>query len=319
MQDFIDNTEMYKHFSNVLDDARKASHKHRYKCLIPGCVCKAIQRSHIIQQHPALESICDISHKVIQPCIDEKHPMAGLGELTKFRTLGITEAMSFPLFCKKHDDEVFAEIEKNDIDINNIRHLLLLALRGVAASMFIDEQLMFQQELLSEQSDFSTGEVTNELITAYRHNLMRYQSLMRVMYDDLTTNNFSQYKFEVIKLSNYGLAICDTYRDDDDWEKHIVDDNYNEPMKVLYINMQKVGSDTYLILGYHKQHTSTIIENLMNKWITRMGKVHHYKVLYDILLHCNFNWCLSPDCDSQLVNYIKENYDEDKCEVIYGK
>lgn len=311
--------ELYKHFSNTIDGARKTSHRQKYKCLIPGCESNAIKRSHIIQQHPALESICDNTHKVIQPCIDEINPMAGLGELTKFRTLGITEAMSFPLFCKEHDDSIFAEIEKSLIDVNNPRHLLLLALRGVSATMFIDERLKLQEEYISEQSEILSGNVVDELIKGYQHNLSRYQSLMQVICDDLKANDYTQYQFIVIKLPNYKLAICDTYRDDVDWEEHILDDTYKAPMKVLFINVQNIGSDTYLILGYHKHHSSSIIEDLMSKWCTSIETEHHFKVLYDILLHCNNNWCVSPNCDVQLINYLKDNYERDKMKVTFGK
>ena len=193
----------YKHFSKVIDGARKASHRQKYKCLIPGCESDAIKRSHIIQQHPALESICDSTHKVIQPCVDEINPMAGLGELTKFRTLGITEAMSFPLFCKEHDDSIFAEIEKSAVDVNNPRHLLLLALKGVAATMYIDELLKFQDEYISEKGELLSGNVVDEVIKDYQHNISRYQSLIQVICDDLKANDYTKYQFKVIKLPNY--------------------------------------------------------------------------------------------------------------------
>lgn len=305
----------YKHFSEVLDSARKTSRKKKYKCLIPECECDAIQHSHIIQQHPALESVCDSSNKVIQPCIDEIHPMGGLGELTKFRTLGITEAMSYPLFCKKHDDEVFADIEKNIIDIDNPRHLLLLAIRGVAATMYIDEQLLYQQKYIFTQSEVLSGEDRDKVIKGYLHNLQRYKSLMQLMYEDIVNRDYSQYEFKTIKLPNYGLAICDTIRDEEDWEEHIMDDSYTEAMKVLFVNMQRIGPNTYFILGYRKQQTSVTIESLFNKWCKNIEK-NFQKTIYTVLLHCNFNWCISPNCDKKVIQYLKTNYDSDRLDVI---
>lgn len=94
----------FQKFSSILDKSRKQSRKKEYQCCIPGCNEVALHHSHLVSQSALKKYICDDKRQLIQNQIDEINPMAAVktGEISleKFYTIGISEAMSMPVFCK---------------------------------------------------------------------------------------------------------------------------------------------------------------------------------------------------------------------------
>ena len=94
-----------------------------WPCLNPSCNSKAIN-SHIVQKNRYLKNIATLESKVVV------HETSFFNDpITIFRERGLNQVLSFPGFCKKHDDAIFKSIEKKEINFQNWRSLHLLCYR----------------------------------------------------------------------------------------------------------------------------------------------------------------------------------------------
>ena len=85
-----------KEFLKTLGDAKTKARKYKYQCLCPGCQMKSIN-SHLVQQHPYLESIAE-NGKLYQII----------------------------------DNDLFKSIESGSMDLNSVKTFLLFSFRGEA-------------------------------------------------------------------------------------------------------------------------------------------------------------------------------------------
>lgn len=103
-----------KEFLKTLGNAKDKARKHTYRCLCPGCQKKSIN-SHLVQQHPYLESIAEEGL---------------LYQIT----------LSMPLFCAHHDNELFKSIESTILDLKSVSTFLLFSFRALASQRYLEEK-----------------------------------------------------------------------------------------------------------------------------------------------------------------------------------
>lgn len=313
----------FQKFSSILDKSRKQSKKKEYQCCIPGCNEVALLHSHLVPQSALKKYICDDKHQLIQNQIDEIHPMVAVktGEISleTFYTIGISEAMSMPIFCKKHDNDLFCEFEgdADSADPYNPRFQILQALRAIGALRYRESRLLEQNTIKSSLSEFYVGGVYNDESQMYQNLVHRYDSTISNLYKAVETDDYDNYEFVCFELEPLKLAICDAFIDDTDLKEHIMDDEYSIPVKALYINMIPKNNNSYLFIGYDKKNVSNALIELLKKWKTAFKDGLDIKVLYVILCHCSNNWCISPDCDSRIIEYLYNNYSNDRMDVIF--
>ena len=77
------------------------------------------------------------------------------------------------------------------------------------------------------------------------------------------------------------------------------------------------NNNSYLFIGYDKKNISNALIELLGKWKSALKKGMDIKVLYDIICHCSNNWCISPDCDRRIIEYLENNYSNDRMDVIF--
>ena len=308
----------FNRFSSILDDARKKSNKRTYCCCMPNCNENALSHSHIIPQSTLKKYICDNKNRVIQCQIDEIHPMSILKTeempLEKIDSIGISNAMSMPLFCKKHDNDLFCRYEKDADNAapNEARFQTLQALRAICALKYRDTKMLVQNEIKSTSDDFYIGGVYEIERQVYEYLVQRDDSTISSLCQSLDSNDFSSYEFICIELELIKLAICDVYIDDSCLE----DEESTGPLNALFINCIPKDNHSYLTLGYDKRYVSDKQKEMIVKWGSVLDKGVDIKTIYDILCHCGNNWCISPDCDNRIIEYIKTHYSEDRMEVI---
>lgn len=63
-------------FSDNLVAAWNYAKKYPYTCCCPGCRAKAI-KSHLLQQHPVLASLCDEKNSLLQMVDNRMDPRSG--------------------------------------------------------------------------------------------------------------------------------------------------------------------------------------------------------------------------------------------------
>ena len=244
-----------------------------------------------------------------------------LGEISleKFYAIGISEAMSMPIFCKKHDNDLFCEFEgdADSADPYNPRFQILQALRAIGALRYRESRLLEKNTIKSSLSEFYVGGVYNDESQMYQNLVHRYDSTISNLYKAVETDDYDNYEFVCFELEPLKLAICDAFIDDTDLKEHIMDDEYSIPVKALYINLIPKNNNSYLFIGYDKKNVSNALIELLDKWKFALKDGLDIKVLYVILCHCSNNWCISPDCDSRVIEYLYNNYSNDRMDVIF--
>jgi hypothetical protein len=216
----------YSSFSTILDKARNQSNKKEYQCCIPNCKETVLSHSHIVSQSVLKKYICDDKHQLIQCQIDEIHPMSMMetGEipLEKFATVGIEKAMSLPLFCKHHDNDLFCEFEKNAEASAPYekRFQILQALRAIGAMRHINEKLLIQNELKGQKDEFYKLNIYEEEQQVYKNIITRSDTTIFTLYQSIKNNDYSNYEFICIELDLLKIAICDLVVDEDDLAKY---------------------------------------------------------------------------------------------------
>lgn len=316
------NDFSYIGFSKILVDARKTSERHEYKCCIPGCNNKTLKHSHIVPQCVLKEHLCNADHKLMQFTIDKINPMSfcNTGEipLEKLETLGIDDAMSMPIFCSEHDNGLFEVYEKNANAIipDDTHFQILQSLRAIGALRHKEEELLFQNRSKGRKDDFYQGEIYEEEKKDCEYLIRRYDATITTLYDAITNNDFSSFEFTCIELDHLGLAVCDAIINEKDLEKHIYNDNYSKPLKVLYIHLLPKGEHSYFIVGYDKRFISNKEIALLKKWTEKLKKKTDLTTLFDILCHCSNNWCISPDCDKRIIEGLSSYYSGNRMKTL---
>lgn len=313
----------YSSFSTILDKARNQSNKKEYQCCIPNCKETALSHSHIVSQSVLKKYICDDKHQLIQCQIDEIHPMSviktGEMSLEKFTTIGISASMSMPIFCKRHDNDLFCKYEGNadDVEPYDIRFQILQALRAIGAMRYRELSRVEQNMFKASLDDFYAGWLYQEKVQMCKNLIRRYDATISNLFKAIDKDDFNKYEFVCIELEPLKLAICDALIDESDLEKHIMNDECDIPAKVLYVNLIPKANKSYIFWGYDKTSVSEEQITLMNNWKSSLEKSLDLKVLYDILCHCSNNWCISPNCENRIIEYLKNNYLKDRIDTTF--
>lgn len=123
----------------------------KWKCLAEDCEESSIN-SHYLQRNGIVNSLTENGHLIEIKLADifkfEKNKIP-----ISFNQIGIKKAFSKPLFCAKHDSEIFYEIENKQIDFDSYKTFILLSYRVTSAELRKKEfAIERQKRLLSAQT-----------------------------------------------------------------------------------------------------------------------------------------------------------------------
>ena len=276
-------------FSDSLVKAWKYAKSYPYKCCCPDCQGLAI-KSHLLQQHPILESICDEKNRVFQMVDNDIDPRSGNWDFYSQRIVGITNALQYKLFCDKHDGPIFKKIEQQNSIPQSKQDCLLLAFRSACAVRHQEEHRLH----IYESESKSRGQ-KSLLEDNSRMFIQRMGSVVNNLWAAIHGEGDNYYLFRMIAMPRINIAASDCITDEDDLEKHILGDNYKEPLNSLFINLIPLEDKLYLLLGCDTRYDKNgeykaIIEQFPT------GDVpydYHLSTIKGILLKCS-NWCCSP-------------------------
>ena len=284
----IDNFN-YNAFSNQLVAAWKYSKSYPYQCCCPGCKEKAI-KSHLLQQHPILESICDEKNSLLQMVDNRKDPRSGDWDFYQRHNVGISDALQYKLLCKKHDNGLYKDLEKRYSIPESKLDCLLLAFRSACTVRHQEEQRLH----IYEKQRMISG-MENKFEGVSRIFIRRMDGVVNNLWDAINDNGDNHYLFRMIAMPWIEIAASDCMTDEDDLEKHIMEDGYNTPPNCLFINLIPNEDRLLLLLGCDTRYDKggeyqTIIKGFPT------GDVpfdHYLGTLQGILLKCS-NWCCAP-------------------------
>ena len=218
-------------------------------------------------------------------------PRSGDWNFYSRRKVGISIALQYKLFCKKHDDSLFKEVEKRNSIPTYKRDCLLLAFRSACAVRHQEEHRLHIYERLKKDTKqkYPMEDISRIFI-------QRMDEVVNNLWAAINGNGDNNYLFRMIAMSKVNIAASDCMTDEEDLEEHILDIGYKKPLNCLFINLIPLEDKLYFLLGcdtrYDKRgEYKTIIEEFP---IGDVSSSVHLAILKGILLKCS-NWCCAPE------------------------
>ena len=276
-------------FSNQLVSAWKYAKAYPYQCCCPDCKEKAI-KSHLLQQHPILESICDEKNSLLQMVDNRMDPRSGNWDFYNKHNVGISEALQYRLFCKEHDNSIYKDLEKRNSIPQSMRDCLLLAFRSACAVRHQEEQRLH----IYENKRMSSGR-EDEMESISRVFMRRMDAVVDNLWNAINGNGDRYYTFRIIGMPKIEIAASDCMTDEADFEAHIMEEGYDAPLNCLFINLIPNDDKLLLLLGCDTRYDKG---GKYKSIITGFPTVdvpfdYYYDTLKGILLKCS-NWCCAP-------------------------
>ena len=97
-----------------------------------GCHDSSIN-SHLLMRNGILNYVAE-NGKVVELRAKAIEAIKKGDKALFFKEVGITQAISLPIFCKLHDTTLFKEIESGNVDYDNYRHVVLYCYRAICAA-----------------------------------------------------------------------------------------------------------------------------------------------------------------------------------------
>lgn len=206
--------------SDNLVKAWKYAKSYPYKCCCPSCD-GAAKKSHLLQQHPILASICDEKNRVLQMVDNDIDPRSGNWDFYSRRNVGITNALQYKLFCDKHDGSLFRKIEQQNSIPESKQDCLLLAFRSACAVRHQEEHRLH----IYESQKKSTG-LENLMESNSRMFIHRMDGVVNNLWDAIIGDGDNYYLFRMIAMPRINIAASECITDEDDLKEHILDNYY---------------------------------------------------------------------------------------------
>lgn len=249
---------------NVLAGIAKNVSKKKWKCFVEECMEDAIN-SHLLMQNGILNVVAENGHliefrpKAIEALKKDRLPFM-------FHKVGISQAISFPLFCNSHDTSLFQEIECGCTDFTNYKHLALYSYRSICAEIRrkdVEIEKM-KRELASEilNTEFydrlEIRRLQKLMMEKGRDELCFYKEQLMM---DLKEESKS-YEFVSIQIPIIGVYVSTSSSLFSTKEETITKSILN--MFIFHLIPCEMYS--WLIMGYHKKYVNNKILEYIEKW-----------------------------------------------------
>lgn len=276
-------------FSDQLVAAWKYAKTYPYICCCPDCKAKAIW-SHLLQQHPILETICDDKHSLLQMVDNRMDPRSGNWDFYNRHNVGISNALQFKLFCKEHDNGLYKDLEQQNSIPDSKRDCLLLAFRSACAVRHQEEQRLHicEKQRMSIGSEDEWAKNSNSFIS-------RMDGVVNNLWEAINGKGDDYYLFRAIAIPRIDIAASDCMIDEGDFEEHILDDNFKAPFNCLFINLIPNDDNLLLLLGCDTRYDKEgEYQSIVTDFPTGDVQYDDYlNTVKGILLKCS-NWCCAP-------------------------
>lgn len=283
--------EEYLEIEKKLAETQRKAAKINWPCMCPKCTERAIN-SHLLQRKGILNHVMEGNHvyEVTREDVFKWHENYPV----KFKEVGINKAISYPLFCSKHDTDIFLPIESGVIDFDDYRSQLLFSYRAICAeirkkefALFeVNENMVNADEIKKEEESILVGEDKGI------KDLMYYKYLLE---DELNNNRrkFTFYHYSYPMIGIYASATMSYEIFDSRTSRQV---NIAAAKKVwdsLFIHIIPQNESTEIIIGYHNNHTSRDMDMYAKSWKDLSNEDLGYKLTDLFVAHVE-DWGMSP-------------------------
>jgi hypothetical protein len=286
--------EPYKSDFKIWNAISKNVKKKQWQCLYSDCEQNSIN-SHFLQRNGILDQIAVNGH-IYELGKNDIFQMEKKGEFGFFR-VGINKGFSLPLFCKKHDSELFRPIEVEDYSFDEYKTQLLFSLRSCCNEIRRKEQIYEINKRVLNSASFQNGYIkqiidqqNNGLILGLQ-DLNFFRSCFEKDLADI--QNSKSFTFKVFNLPKIDLCVSGTFTPLDYSDKSKDYMAQKEPLDSVFVNLIPTKTDSILILGYQNDFVNPWILDYIVKWDTKDKSIIN-KRLTELLGARINSWCLSP-------------------------
>ena len=282
----------------------------KWECAVDGCHEPAIV-SHLLQRNGILDSVAENGHMVL---VQASSPYSWAMDTIpmEFTKIGIKSSISIPLFCNKHDTELFAEIEQHkdcsmDIPLNpyNYRHQILLSLRTMYAEKRRKQQAieMCKRVSVAHTIPFMIQMTAKNQLYLQQVGIRDLDFYISDLESELMTSkglfDFKVYDYDEMRIcATAGLSLCD----DVDKNKDMA---YVLPTAFFHAFL--LNDRFYIVVGCHNQHRTIQVDSFMDSW-SDLSKENLQKELTKLFIQRVETWGMAPS--------LFETLSQDKMELF---
>ena len=301
-----------KQVLQIYTTIRKRVKSQNYTCMCDGCRQTAIN-SHLLQKHGILSQVFENGH-MYEPRVANMFLEKFMESPSELKLVGVDLALSVKTFCETHDDNLFSEIEKDNIDFENYRHILLLTYRAVCAEARRKEyELEITKRFLSSNIVKNTInpnqlEFYSDTAEGYKmgHRDLLYHA--KFLESELECSN-NQIVFYHKSFPISGIYCSAIFSLDES-----CDVKSDSPLGLYFVHIIPTPDRTHVILGCDKVHETNWVKSYFNELL--LVKDSDIEEYITSLIIRNNGWGISPSVYRQLdESKIKEfflYYNEDR-------
>ena len=285
----------YQILQKIHDNAKKKERS----CFL--CEKKAIN-SHILQKNGILNGIARASHiRQIEPNGFFNTYKKGA---TDIKLISLNKALSLSLFCEEHDDGIFKQIEKNEIDFYSYHNQLLFSFKTFCAVIRTKEILI---DILKNvlQSRLLVADQTFRDTIEYQLKVEELSASLRDFYEKemLQELNYAsdKFHFEIVDLKYLPVCASTVFSTNNvDVTADDVLTLKSSWVNCLFINLVPYHGELKLILGYHNEQVDSTILDYIEKWKDLNRDQQSDMLTEMIATKVSDTWAISPNYFDQI-------------------
>lgn len=272
--------------------------KAKWQCMCPKCTNNAIN-SHLLQRNGILSHVAVDGHLYEVKMEDafkwhEKEPM-------RFKKVGILQAISYPLFCKTHDTELFLKIEGGTIDFDDYESQLLFSYRGLCAEIYKKQCNKIRYDIWQE----NTMKIGSEKGTDIAIKDLSYYKYLLESEIQTPKNKFTFLHFSYPFIGIYACGSISYDPVDYYGEWSIKDAVKKKVLDGVFFNIIPQAESLEIIIGYHNNHQNKDLVQYVNSWAGLTFEQLQIK-LTDLFATRLEIWGMSPVLYDQLSDEKKD-------------
>ena len=284
---------IFREIKNKLNKIERHIENEKWPCLHPNCQAIAIN-SHLLQRNGILNVVAENGHlcEMRTPNVYERE-----NKLIDIKKVGINQAISFPLFCSKHDSSLFKSIEGKHIDFDRYQSQLLFSYRSLCSEIRKKE---FNIELFSALPE---GKDKFDLLVFTRLGLEDLKHYKELFEDeiDMPQNNFTFLHLSYPFIPVYASGTSTSFSLDGTFVDFTEGIGVNQIIDSIFINIIPQKESLEIIVGYNNSHTNSKIKNYVNSWKNLSKQQLFYKII-DLFNNSLESWGMSPSFYKFLVD-----------------
>ena len=296
-QNIINNPKAFQGFYELQKKCDNSNvHK---KCLFNNCGQQTLENSHIVQRAKFLDTIARRG-KVVECRFNPYFKHNGKNPIEFKNDVGVTKAMSLPLFCQYHDDTVFSYIEKCKTIEQDYLSALLFCYRALCAE--VQKKLKNNYFYISlyhdiTLSNYLSSDDLNYIKTCLQIDEISIKELgyLKYLLEGEIIHKIDEKPFEYSMKFSFkeykSIPICISAI-----TSHFQnDDHLNEDVPgVLFVNILPFQDKTLAIVGYHNKFKVNETINQYDIWNSLKNEGFAKKVSHIVTKKVE-TWAMAPD------------------------